>query len=265
VSSDPTSHYSVAATPGPGEHAVRLIAEHGDPVGAAVEILSARHHLLAEEAEELLTQAGDARHKPIEDVAEDVILNGVAHLPAQIEFRTARLGESEVTSALLRLLARCNGVDDVLQGIVDLAVELCSVEVMTSLSLMSGDTVFTAACSDDKAAQMDADQYLDADSPVSAAAIKGVPTRVDLVSADSGPVWPKTARRCGVTTVVSLPVTTPARIRAALNVYFLAPLEDQVDPDVVETLAAHAWEAVTAACRLSGDTDDFSRGPGRHT
>src|SRR3954447_21818198 len=147
---EPQGHGHEVQATGPVEEVrpLHLVAEHEDVVGAAVDILSMRHRVPREEAEDLLLQTVADRNRPVEEVAEDVVLIALPTLPTQIELRPAQPGDPTVLVALLDLLAESSNVREVGQGIVDLAVELCPEVAAASLTLIREGVPGTVAATD---------------------------------------------------------------------------------------------------------------------
>ena len=259
---------------------LRVVAEPGNLIDAAIEVLMARHRVSRDEAVDLLEQATGNRKRLLTEVAKDVILIGLPTVNTQIELRStpppdrmqaiptrsvanpsaepggrpAAAGAviDTVAAGLLDLLAEISSLPGLLQGISELAVDVvpgCQAATVTVIR----DGAPVAVVGDRRARQIDEAQYRHGEGPY----LQATHTRkvVRLDDLDAVPVretWARIAREAGFRATMAVPILGSADTAAVMSLY--ASHGTDWSPEsllAAETVADHAGTAIAIACRLT--------------
>jgi len=274
---------AVFVSPDPGER-LRVVAEPGNLIDAAVEVLMARHRVSRDEAVDLLEQATDNRKRPLTEVAKDVILIGLPAVNTQIELRLSPLPEampgpplpSPIPSAVNsptdvgRSAAKGALIDTVAAGLLDLLVEMSSLPAMLeAISELAVDVVpgctaatvmviregapVTVASGNSRARQIDEAQYRNGEGPYLQATHTRRAIRLDDISAvPVREVWARIAQKAGFRATMAVPILSSADIAAVMSLYACHGTDWSSESlSIAETVADHAGNAIAIACRLT--------------
>jgi hypothetical protein len=248
----PDEQSSPSTVPSATRPHLRLVAEHDDVIEAAIDILAERHHLSREEARDLLGRAGRHGTRNVRDVAQDVVLIGAPLLVDRTQPRVAPSGPPTLAALVLDLLAESDTLQQVLQGIADLAVEEIDDVDSASITLIRDDAPATVVSSHEGAEAVDEAQYAQGGGPCLHAArtdtlvvVEDVPDGVDFEK------WRRVAAAHGITGIASIPIPSTPHVAAALNLYTRREggRWDRDTLDTAETLAVYTGDAVTVTHR----------------
>jgi GAF domain-containing protein len=166
----------------------------------------------------------------------------------------------EVTDALTGLADVLNEEADlarVLQSVVDQAVRVIPGSDMVSISVLSGDgeptRTQTLASSSDRVRNIDAQQYVAGNGPCLEAARTRRIVRVDVEQAlQRWPQFARDARRAGVASYLSAPMSIDERFAGSLNLYGEHPSSfGGLDEALVRLYTTAATEAIANARRYA--------------
>jgi GAF domain-containing protein len=122
--------------------------------------------------------------------------------------------------ALTDALDREEDLEVVFQAICDQAIRVIPGADMASITLVRKGSAETAASSDERAAEIDADQYKEGNGPCLRAAATGEVVRVDVSTAEE--LWPKftaCAREKGVASYLAAPLAVDESLSGAMNLF----------------------------------------------
>jgi hypothetical protein len=224
-----------------------------DVVEAALDILSLRHRMAREDAEDLLIRSGDARDTPIEEVAEDVVLIGLPASDAAFDVHgsppVTRAGQSPAGDLLAAL---ATAPQEVGREIVREAVKVIPGAVAACLTIQTDGAKREHISTGPTAAVVDQRQYRSRTSPLRTGLSENrwVLDR-ELADARHDQAWYRAARTAGYTFVLAVPLPIAPR-PSVLTIYGTTPgpVPDP-DPATLEELARSAGEALLVAQRMS--------------
>jgi GAF domain-containing protein len=166
----------------------------------------------------------------------------------------------EVTDALAGLAGVLNEEADlgrVLQSVVDQAVRVIPGSDMVSISVVPADSsqaeTQTLASSSNRVLEIDAQQYAAGNGPCLEAARTGQIVRVDVQQAlQRWPQFARDARRAGVASYLSAPLSIDERFAGSLNLYGEQPGSfGGLDEALVRLYTTAATDAIASARRYA--------------
>ncbi|MEJ5945767.1 GAF and ANTAR domain-containing protein [Pseudokineococcus basanitobsidens] len=165
--------------------------------------------------------------------------------PSTLAQGPTRPGDRSRALAELARISLDQPLGEVLQQVVDLAVEMLDGVRALSVTLVDDGSTRSAAFSDPVAARLDERQYEDGFGPCTDAARSGGVVRVrDTAHEETYPGFAALARRYGVRSVTSVGMPWGERVVGALNLYVVG--EDPLPEDEVELARTFAGYAAAA-------------------
>jgi hypothetical protein len=180
--------------------------------------------------------------------------SGPPEEPGPAPRRALTRATDSILARLLDLLVDAGSEHDLLPGLCELAVETVPGCAGATVTMLDGEP-FTAAVSDRRYLEVERAQHRAGDGPSLRAVRADTETvfalaELDGAGSDAG--WLGAARDLGVSAVLSAPLPSTARIRAALTLYSARP---GGWPDgaleAADLLATYAGDALTVAARLT--------------
>jgi hypothetical protein len=228
---------------------LEVVAETGDLVEAAVEVLMMRHQVPHPDAAQLLRQASEDMERPLQETAEDVVrislpasgvptrrdirLRSVSRAPAKLtSARVAALpvparekaGPPAARAAvrLLRLLA-VSDLPELLDGISELAVTVVAGCRFAGIRVIRDGQPALVASSDASIHAVDEIQFRTGDGPYLQAIRTSAPVYIDAVDDVDSEAWRCAAKEAGITASMSLPLPSPPDVVAVLSLHSTLP------------------------------------------
>jgi GAF domain-containing protein len=240
---------------------LHLVAEPGDLVEAAIDILMVRHQVSREVATDLLTQASDGSGRLVSEVAREVVLLGLPSVGTQIELRSepgpdaTGAGEETAETIAATLLLHLVDITDLpglLTAVAELAVQVVPGCEAAGVAVLSEGAPATVGAVDLRVRDVDELQYRDGDGPYLQVAHTQSLVRIDDISSlPMGGAWARAALEAGFRAVLSVPIVTDTDIAATISLYATHTggwSEESLIAAAV--LAEHAGHAIAVAQRL---------------
>jgi GAF domain-containing protein len=164
--------------------------------------------------------------------------------------------DEQSLAELQKVLLSTETVEQFLRELAVRAARLVAGGLSCGMTLGPTGRAYTAACSDERASEVDEVQYRLNDGPCLAAMRKGIMTRIDDTAAESRwPVFASRAAALGVGATLSLPLGTPGEPRGALNLYAPSPHAfGPAETRRAQRFAANGSGALALAHRLASYT-----------
>jgi GAF domain-containing protein len=161
------------------------------------------------------------------------------------------VGLDAALSELAGLLLSTESVEQLLQGVAELAVRVIKPAATCGITLAQDDRVITAASADALACQLDEQQYEHESGPCLQSLGSGeVVEAADLVTEKRWDSYPTVAMAHGILAILSTPMIVKSKPVGVLNLYARTPRAfSVVDRQLASLLAGQAAIAVTAALR----------------
>lgn len=161
-------------------------------------------------------------------------------------------GPADAFVKLSKMMLGEQTLDETLRGVAAIAQEAVAGVDEVSVTMMNADEARTVVFTGPLAAELDERQYAAGHGPCMDAARTGQTILLDVDGEDPAyPDFSRSARRAGVTQVLSVGLPVPRRILGSLNLYAASdPVLTGDDVEVAEAFAAFAAVAVANAAQF---------------
>jgi hypothetical protein len=253
-------------------------------VGAAAGIAMTQHQLQYDEAVDLLRGLSAFHRRPLDQLARGIVRDGsTSHVGAAFTLRYAN-GRIQVTGAgpgphdartveverpgpvprplaagevaparLLDLLVETRDLAELIDEMVDVAVEVIPGCVCAGITVMYAGERPLSAFSDPRARRIEEVQMREGVGPVLDAVLRDQATYVeDVWERPAGAGWSQVAMEANIQRIVSLPIASAPQVSAALSIYATAESGWSGQSQIAgENLAMYIGDAFILAYRLN--------------
>ncbi|WP_102142844.1 GAF and ANTAR domain-containing protein [Mycobacterium hubeiense] len=168
---------------------------------------------------------------------------------------------SEAIAALRDIFASEEPLDHVLARVASTAAKAIPDADAVSISVLTGESPRTAACTDDRIIDLDRAQYESGRGPCMESVHGRRPVRVEIAKgAHDWPEFAEAARRLGIRACISVPLLVdgdePTELVGSLNVYsYTASAFDPFDEGLMRLYTVAAGQAITNTRRWQQSRD----------